>query len=346
MPFSVPVKRSRLAVILVLCSLGLVFASTAATVLAAGESQRRSAGVSFPTTIEFSRLDQSNAAVNRLVDSLVEPLFTGSGAGNVALRKMLELLTVNSEDTLTWDQYTSISELLNALKLPDNQRQRFEELWNENYRAADSALVRHDMEGALQYARENIASARWLLQKPVAADAKVGRELLAQGASLLARTALQDEQPFLRSAAQHLAELTQQSAASLETTGSASWAFGKSPDEKHLAAIAGNQLLLPAIRIASLTTVLAGACLEQREVLFGPSSARFRTLIALGDSLRDIPRAIELVAVHRESLLRIARPQEYMSNTTDPSATRLQTLLHLFVPPSVRARVHMCRALV
>lgn len=346
MPFSVPAKRSRIAVVLVLSCLGLLFASTAATVLAAGESQRRAAAALSPTSGAQPRLDQANGIMNQLVDSLVEPVFAAPGVGSLALRGMLDILTTPSDITLDIDQYSTVAELLNVGALADHQRSLFVQRWQDHYRAADSALLRHDVTSALRYARENIASARRLSQRPQAHDARPGRELLAQGAILLARTALQAEQPYLHSAAQHLADLAQQLAPFLAVSGSTPLVLGRATDPKQLAAIAGNQSLLPAMRISSLTTVLAGACLEQREVLFGPSDHRLRSLIALGDSVRDIPRSGLVVAMHRESLQRIANPRAYMSATPDTAATPLQTVLHLFVPPSVRARVQLCRALV
>lgn len=346
MPFSVPATRSRLAVILILSCLGLLVASTAATVLAAGESLRRSAVLPSPLREELARAEHANRAIDWLVDSLVEPLLDASTPGEETLRDMYQLLTPPSDDVVMWDQYTTVAELLNAFSLPNMQREQFEQRWQDNVAAADSALLHDNVADAERRARENIAGARWLMQKPTAQEARRGRELLAQAAFLLSRSAKQGEHPALYTAAQQLTGLVRISAATLAIPEARPWVLGKTTDIKQLSAIAGNDALIPAMRIASLTTVIAGACLDQREVLFGPSDQRLRALIAIGDSLRDIPRVDAIIASHRESLMRIINPREYSATLPTLATSAWQSLLYLFVPPTVRARVQMCRALV
>jgi hypothetical protein len=93
---------------------------------------------------------------------------------------------------------------LPVLRLPS-----LDSLFAANEQAADNALVRGDVELALQHARENIAAASHLLWQPLAYDAVVGRERLRDAAALLARSARQADQPLLHGGAQRLLRMTQ-----------------------------------------------------------------------------------------------------------------------------------------
>lgn len=354
MPFSARARRSKLAATLVLCCLGLLFASTAATVLAAGESQRRVAASASNTPSDAVGLNQSVDAINHLVDSLVEPLFTavhargaaGRAAGNATVRAMLDLVAADRSDAVTWDQYTTVAELLADMRLSDVRLRAFESLWHTNMLGADSALAQGLSADAIRRARENIASARWLLQMPSTSDARVGRELLTEAANLLGRAALQDEQPFLNTAAERLGELAQRARVSLSTERTPSWRWGANIDEAQLMAIASNRALLPAVRVASLTSVLAGSCLREREVLFGPSQTRLRSMMALGLAIRDLPRGEILAAIHRESLSRLEHPDAYMHLDINDPPNVAATITRLIIPSTVQARVQLCRTII
>lgn len=353
MPFSASARRSKLAATLVLCCLGLLFASTAATVLAAGESQRRVAASMSNVGSDAASDTQSIDAISHLVDSLVEPLFfagsTGVGArhtvGNPTVRNMLDLLTADSANMSGWDQYTTVQELLTGLRMPKNRLHAFELLWHTNMRDADSALLHGQPAEAIRRARENIAAARWVLLMPSTSDARIGRDLLAGGAKLLARSALQDDQPFLNTAAERLTELAQRARVSLSTEHAPASHWGANIDEAALLAIADNRTLLPAARVASLTAALTGTCLREREVLFGPSRKRVRSMMALGLAIRDLPNGDRLAAIHRESLMRLERPSASVREEANDPADWAATITRFMIPSTVRARVQLCRTI-
>ena len=191
-------------------------------------------------------------------------------------------------------------------------------------------------------ARETIAGARHLLEQPRPVDALVGRAMLSDGAMLLARAALQANQPSLNSAAKRLLTLARQ----LQPVPLGFYTMNNGDaNDARLLDIARDRTLHPAARFVTIELMVAGACHRTREVLFGPSAARHDAVNEMINATRDIPRLVELRASFHRTLDKLERsPTTFMGDATAaPANTSIpQTLLRLLVPGKVQARIYAC----
>lgn len=356
----------------VLTAVGMLASATAATVYAAGDTQRRHG-----KRVDFMRrllLEPSRnvATIRTLADSLVSPLGVLPPIDSATLSRIVALISAPSDSAIWlahapadttrahalavfrrwtrseplpafWGVRPGFPGLAESASIPMSRLQPLKRLWKANEAEADSALLVGDTETALQRARENIAGARHLIEQPSPVDAMVGRVMLTDGVKLLARTALQADQPVLHSAAQRLLSLTR----SLQPVPRNLWNMNRGEAlEGRLLDLARDRTLHPATRFVAIELMVAGACASTREVLFGPSVARHQALNTMIDATRDIPRLVELRSSFHRTLDKLDHaPETFMGGTSQPRPTHESmsaTLLRLVVPTRVQARIDAC----
>jgi len=356
----------RLLLRTLLSGVGLLVSATAASVYVAGDPQRQVAGASGREAAGLLTAARSSAPLEALVDSLIEPLGPFEAADSATVLRMAALVSgpghhqafLPSPDDPAGDSalpvfrawarstrmptfwlyrpgFPSTADIrtLPVLRLPS-----LDSLFAANEQAADSALVRGDVERALQHARENIAAARHLLWQPLAYDAVVGRERLRDAAALLARSALQADQPLLHGGAQRLLRLTQSVRDAFSTPWSRQSTLGADPDDRSLLQLAGDHAAFPASRLSALDQVVLGSCVSTRDMLFGSSAARHAAIDRLGHAMRDVPRVAELRPLYHRAL-------DAFDHATPAPTSGSDQLLRFLVPSSVGARVDFCRAI-
>jgi hypothetical protein len=367
---------AKLVLLTLLTGTGLVVSATAATVYAAGDTQRhfserakRAASVDLVASRQW-------AVVRRLTDSLVQPLSAEAPLDSVLMAQVVALLARPEEayawiphpppDTSRaaamvvyrhwanalpwpslWGLRSSLSPIPDSHGLPAIEVSRLKRLWKQNEEDADTALMRGDAATALTRARENLSVARHLAWQPIPLEAMVGRVMISDAAKLLDRAALQADQPSLHTAAQRL----RQSAQSYLPIPAGAWGATplrhSAPDDATLLNISRDRSLHPATRVIAMQLLVANTCLSTRDVLFGPSSARRDALDRMIDVTRDVPRVAELqVLWHRTldrltddpaSMLRSARVRPPQSESWSAA------LLRSVVPAKVQARIDYCR---
>ena len=372
---STPTAGAKLAILTLLAGLGVLVCATAATVYTAG-APRRHEHVNVRYSQEPTR---SWEPLRALSDSLVAPL-TGAASAQVSIDSAtlvaMVALVAAPRDSLAWIPHAQpdttsrraivtyrawsraavlppfwglraelpVTQDIQAMPVP--RLQVVKRLWKYNEAEADSALVRGDVQTALLRARENIAGARHLLWQPTPIAALVGRIMMADGAKLLARAALQAEQPSLHTAAQRLETMVRSSNILLSSAQLASQRLSREPDGGRLAAQAGDRTLHPATRFMAVELMVGSTCANTREVLMGPSPARFVAVEALVDSMHDIPRMRELTPLLRHTLSRFASVDEERVRALgirEPiDASWSDALIRAFVPTSVQARADLC----
>jgi hypothetical protein len=311
-------------------------------------------------------------ALSALADSLVAPLGDLPPVDSATLARMIALVTTASDsaswiahapaDTATevvmatyrrwarsaplssfWGARPGFPGLADSRAIPMTHLQPMKRMWKANEASADSALLRGDTETALMRARENISGARHFIGQPRPIDALVGRIMLVDGVKLLARSALQANDPSLHSASQRLLSV----AKSLEPVPRGLYFMNGSDDgEARLVAIAGDRTLHPAARFIAIEAMVAGACVSTREVLFGPSAARHAAVNAMVDATRDIPRLSELRPAFHRTLDALDKSPERVAGKAlqrRPDEPVSETLLRLVIPSKVQARIDACR---
>ena len=373
---STPTTGAKLAILTLLAGSGVLVCATAATVYTAG-APRRHEHVNARNSPEPTR---SWEPLRALSDSLVAPLAgTASAQSPIdsALLVAMVALVAAPPDSLTWiphaDADTTSSRAIVTYRAwsraavlppfwglraelhaaqdiratPSPRLQVVKRLWKYNEAAADSALAHGDVQTALLRARENIAGARHLLWQPTPIAALVGRVMMADGAKLLARVALQADQPSLHTAAQRLETMVRSSNIMLSSSQLAIQRMSSEPNSGRLTEQAGDRTLHPATRFMAVELMVGSTCANTREVLLGPSPARFVAVEALVDSMHDIPRMRELKPLLRQTLSRFARVDEEslrafgMREPIDASWS--DALIRAFVPTSVQTRADFCK---
>ncbi len=351
----------------VLAGAGVVASATAATVYAASDLQRvRARHDSAGLKLEASR---DLAPLRALTDSLVAPLGALRPTDSATLTQVVALIAKPADSSLwiahppadssparamavyrRWARSTPLpafwgmrADVLlrnEAHAIPTPDLRHVQQLAAANEAAADSALLAGDTDAALARARENIAGARHLVWQPRPADASTGRSMLTSGAKLLARTALQAQQPTLHASARRLVTLSNR----VEPFPRAFVARPHvQPDDHALLAMAADTTLHAATRFLAIELMVAGACRSTREVLFGPTAERHNAIDAMIDATSDIPRLAELRPVYHQALDRLDGGPRPVVDSVNASESVTATLLRLVVPGSVQARIDACR---
>ena len=363
----------KLLLLTALAGAGLVAGATAATVYAAGDGQRRSAGHADSARALSADAGHHWEPVRALADSLAAPLGPATPLDSATLAQMVALVS-SPADSATWIAHpiadTSLAAAMPVFRrwaraeplpafwglragfpglrdsrgLPMPRLSLIKQLWRASEADADSALLRGDTATALQRAREIIAGSRHLAWQPRPIDALVGRVMLADGAKLLARSALQADQPSLHSAALRLQQLTQ----AMQPVGAGLWQLpGGEANEARLRDIARDRAMHPAARLVAIERMIALSCLTTRDVLFGPSAVRRTNVVAMIREASDIPRLAELRPAFLRTLTTLDEtPELFMTAPNANGATNesaMQSLLRLVVPRKVQARIDACR---
>ncbi|MBL0172753.1 MAG: hypothetical protein IPP90_19005 [Gemmatimonadaceae bacterium] len=354
-----------------LTAAGLVASATAATVYSAGKIQRKHARLDSASVVSLDAA-RGTASLVALTDSLVAPLGPLSPIDSITLAQIVALLTAPA-DSATWIPHAAADTahaattaayrrwtrsapltafwgirpgfpgIEDSRAVPMLRLQPLKRLWKESEAAADSALSAGDTDTALLRARETLAGARHLINQPSPIDALVGRVMLSDGAKLLARAALQADQPALHSSAQRLLSMTR----AWTPVPRGLWTMSpRTAASTNLLDMAGDRTLSPATRFVAIEVMVAGACVNTREVLFGPSAARHEAVNAMIDAAGDIPRLSELRPFFHRTLAKLDQsPETFAGDTRRPPPSdepMLQTLLRLVVPARVQARVDAC----
>lgn len=358
---------------------GIVVSATAATVYAAGEPQRRlgQRNVGAAKSTSSASIGARAAQLRLLVDSLIAPLGPFEPVDSVTLGQLISLVTrpadsaaflrqsaTNSSqaprDPLLvyrawarsaelpplWAYRPGFANVHDSRVVPIVAMQSFKRLWRANEADADSALVRGDVQTALLRARENIAASRHLMHQPFMINVLIGRVLLSDGAKLLARVALQADEPTLHSAALRLqndASATHAAAASL-LHGLVR--MGADPNDTRLISMAADQSQYPFARTLAVERMVTDMCYSTRDVLLGPSQARYDAVDRMFTSMRDIPRVNELAPLYRRTLdgYRDTPGTDLPAPRVDEPMSR--TMLRFVVPTKVYQRVEYCRHLL
>ena len=367
---------AKLLLLTLLSAAGLLASATAATVFAAGRTLRSEgarANFSPAVNLDASRHWES---IRVLSDSLIEPLGPLHAVDSSTLRAIVALIAVTADssrwishlaaDTAStpslatfrrwarseplpafWGLRVGMAGIADQRAIPSPRLQIMKQLWRANEAQADSALVHGDALTALDRARENIAGARHLMFQPWPISALVGRVMMMDGAKLLARSALQADQPALHTAALRLEAMSRALAIMPRGGLRALDASVADPQDDQLPAMARDRSLTPATRYLAVELMVAGTCLSTRDVLFGPSQARHAAVDEMFDETRDINRMNELRPLfHRTLTVFDESPErELIAAGMRPPADEAwgETLLRLVVPRKVQARVDFCR---
>jgi hypothetical protein len=122
------------------------------------------------------------------------------------------------------------------------------------------------------------------------------------------------------------------------------WASGWGLTPQALVARAAQRDLPASERLATLAYVVAGACLEPREMLFGASASRWAQLNAAAVALRDVPAQARASALARQSLQGFSA-----GDRADPVGGDEKQIgehvIQLVLPDILLERVRWCRAL-
>ena len=367
---------AKLLLLTLLSAAGLLASATAATVYAAGRTQRSVGGRATSSTAVNFDAARHWESIQALSDSLLEPLGPRHMVDSTTLRAVVALVAVKADsarwiphgaaDTARtqslatfrrwarseplpafWGLRVGMAGIADHRAIPSPRLQIMKQLWKANEAQADSALVRGDAQTALERARENIAGARHLMFQPWPISALVGRVMMMDGAKLLARSALQADQPALKTAALRLEAMSRALAIMPRGGLSALNASFADPHDDHLPAMARDRSLPPATRYLAVELMVAATCLSTRDVLFGPSQARHAAVDAMFDDTRDISRMNELRPLfHRTLTVFDESPErDLMAASVRQPADEAwgETLLRLVVPRKVQARVDFCR---
>ncbi|MGI9077410.1 MAG: serine/threonine-protein kinase [Gemmatimonadaceae bacterium] len=177
-----------------------------------------------------------------------------------------------------------------------------QELASRNRAAAALAQALGDKERALARARENIAVARQLMRSPVLIDLVTGTLIAMRGASMLGEIGRITDDRELKDEAQLLNETLRRFRSESYLSLSSFLALMADPEEpigiRHLA----DTSLPTPVRSGLVTAIVTGYCVNAREVLFGIDPRRRAALERAGEVMRDIPRAGEIIQLHRRWL--------------------------------------------
>lgn len=361
---------------------GVVISATAATVYAAGEPQRRlgrRAGAdkqyASPTMVatraaklralsdsliaplgSFERIDSATKAniialVTRPADSaaflpyvVVNTAHAGRGDTSPASALAVYRAWARSEELPPfWAYRAGFANVRDSRAVPIFGMQALKRLWRANEADADSALVRGDVETALVRARENIAASRHLMGQPFMIDVLIGRVLLMDGAKLLARAALQADQPSLHSAAVRLQNEAKATHMEAARALNGLVRLGAEPEHSRLISMSADRAQYPFVRTLAVERMVADMCYSTRDVLLGPSQERYDAVDRMLASMKDIPRVGELEPMFHETLdgFRDSPGATLPAPRVDEPMSR--TLLRLVVPAKVYQRVEYCR---
>ena len=366
----------KLLLMTLLTGAGLTAGGTAATVYAAGDVQRRESAQNGSAATSVQDITRQWRPILALADSLTASVRGRERLDSAYLRTLVALVAAPG-DSLRWIAHatTSFDErgaLATVRRLayidslpafwgarspapndsehfgvPGPRLQILKRAFNANVAEADSSLVHGDTADALLRARENVAAARQLFAQPRVLDALVGRTLLRDASKLLARAALQAQEPSLHSAALRL----QNGAQALDIGGGRALLMGgASVSDEQLLALARDRKAHPASRLLAVEKAVAAACLNTRDVLFGPSAERFQLVDGMIADLSDIPRANELRRLYDHRLSQLAHDpsailgREWKRSTINEPLS--EALLRLVVPARVQARIDVCRVIV
>ncbi len=375
-----PSTGAKLLLLTALTASGLLASATAATVYVAGAPQRPAASAaraggrtdgSASTRFDGSR---SGPALSALIDSLIDPLGPAASPDSANVAQMVALIAGDSTGASApawrphdapaqspdarlriyrqwarsermppfWAYDAGFPGVRASRDMPVTQIAALRALAIANESEADSALVHGDVDAAFVRARENIAAARHLVWQPFPIDALIGRALLSNAAKLLARTALQGNQPTVHTQATRLQSLTATAQIAPKPTWNVFSHYGASPDDPRLFAVAGDATLFPATRMLAIESMVAGACLNTREVLFGALPARHDAIDQLLKLTSDMPRAQELAPALHGSLAEFDAATMAASPTVRDEWSISAQVLAWLVPSSVSARARAC----
>ena len=364
----------RLTATLATMALLVLSSGTAASVYVAGDAPRRVAGLppSAPFELEGYR---TRDAIRALIDSLVAPLGAPVALDDVSYRRVVALAvgrgqvnpfvdtrgvsTGSGEADLELFRRFARAQTLPALwgyrggggvsmpvhHVANREVAPLRKLFALNAAAVDSALARGNVQQAMIHARENVAATRHYLDQPIPVDLLVGRNLGIQGARLVQRVALISGEPATVSRAKQLEALLRQSFVS-QPLYSRLYRYGRDAESTSLLALASDRSVHPALRLSTLEGAVNGACLNTREMLFGPAPERRKLLDDLARAVADIPRANELVPNARRSLAYFeAGSTDSLALAGVPGRLLLpRSAMEQVVPEAVRGRVAYCRA--
>ncbi|MGH7590595.1 MAG: protein kinase domain-containing protein [Gemmatimonadales bacterium] len=195
----------------------------------------------------------------------------------------------------------------------------FRSIWDYAIRDAASgalALNHHDTSEADERMREILGTARSLLRAPTPAVRDLGLHLAELGGQLLSAIGRSAMNPTVvergsRLQANAVAALAPEAHVPWPSAAAAAADLSDVPWE-HLA---GDRDLAPPDRWLLMNAVEDGACWNQREVMAGPSRARFRLLRAMADSVRDLASADTFSA---RVLLRLTFLNSPLEESLDP----------------------------
>lgn len=375
-----PSTGAKLLLLTALTASGLLASATAATVYVAGAPQRPGAsatraggGTDGSASMRFDG-SRSGPALAALIDSLLEPIGPTATPDSANVSQMVALIAgdstggpapawrphlapaqspdarlriyrrwARSEQMPPFWAYTQGFPGVHASRdMPVTHIAALRALAAANESEADSALVHGNVEEAFERARENIAAARHLVWQPFPIDALIGRALLSNAAKLLARTALQGNQPTVHTQATRLHSLSVNALIAPKPTWNVFSHYGASPDDPRLFAVAGDTTLFPATRMLAIESMVAGACLNTREVLFGALPARHEAIDQLLTLTSDVPRAQELAPALHGSLAQFDAATMAASQTVRDEWSISAQVLAWLVPSSVSARARAC----
>jgi hypothetical protein len=347
---------------------------TAASVYVAGDAPRRVAGLppSPPFELEAYR---TRDQIRDAIDSLVAPLGATVPLDDQSYRRIVALSVGRGRshpfvDTRGIDQPNDATDLelfrrfaraqtlpplwgyrgsaqvtLPVHHLANRDAQPLRVLFALNAAAADSALVRGDVQTALIRARENVSATRHYLDQPVPIDLLVGRSLGIRGARLLQRVALEAGEPATVTKAKQLEALLKRSFAA-QPLYSRLYRYGRDAESSNLLALASDRTVHPALRLSTLEGAVNGACLNTREMLFGAARERHFLLDELARAISDIPRSNQLVPAARRSLAYFdTGNSDSLASAGVPGKLLVpRNVVEQVVPQAVRARAAYCRS--
>jgi hypothetical protein len=370
-----PLRSPNVRLVATLATLLLLALSsgTAASVYVAGDAPRRVASLppSPPFELEAYRTrDQIRAAI----DSLVAPLGAAIPLDDRSYRRIVALSVgrgrnpfidtrgVSQPQDATdlelfrrfaraqtlpplWGYRAGAEVKLPVHHLANRDAQPLRVLFALNAAAADSALVRGDVQTAMVRARENVSATRHYLDQPVPIDLLVGRSLGIRGARLLQRVALEAGEPATVTKAKQLEALLKRSFAA-QPLYSRLYRYGRDAESSSLLALASDRTVHPALRLSTLEGAVNGACLNTREMLFGAARERHHLLDELARAISDIPRAAELLPAARRSLMYFdTGSADSLASAGVPGKLLVaRNVMEQVVPQAVRARAAYCRS--
>ena len=374
MPTLLRSRHARQFATLVTLALLVLLTGTAASVIVAGDTPRRVAGMSPSPAFELDAYRTRNAIRNSL-DSLVAPLGPPVPIDESDLGRIIALTrsrtgdqiwinigsTAQPDDTgdlalfrrfaranplpALWGYREGLPSARLARHLPARRLQVIRKLHDANEKVADSLLMAGNAAQALVHARENLAVARHYLDEPLVMDVVNGRALMLDAAALLQRAAHQADEPSIVTAAKEFQSLVKGSFAA-PPVFSRLYRYGRDARSRQLLSLASDRSVHASLRLASLQGVVEGACLNTREMLFGIGEDRRRLFEQVADAIGDIPRAKELIPLYRRDML------QFDNGTMDslaaagysPRALSSRSAFEKLVPNRVRARAAYCRA--